>query len=72
MSLYVKQELEMNDLYKVLWGGAKDRWDNATDEQQYSVWSLINDVFFDSVPDLTKLNDFIWFECDDIFNACTD
>lgn len=72
MSLYVKQELEMNDLYKVLWGGAKDRWDNATDEQQCSVWSLINDVFFDSVPDLTELNDFIWFECDEIFNTCTD
>lgn len=70
MSLTVKRELEMEDLYDVLWGGAADRWKNATDEQRECVWETLIDIFQDNeveIPDMTTINDFIWFECDDIF-----
>lgn len=69
MSLTVKRELEMEDLYDVLWGGAADRWVNATDEQRERAWDLVTDIFEneDEIPDMTAVNDFIWFECDDIF-----
>lgn len=70
MSLTVKRELEMEDLYDVLWSGAADRWANATDDQRERVWDAIIDIFCDNAdeyPSMTEINDFIWFECDDIF-----
>ena len=69
MSLIIKQELEIYDLDNMLWSGAKERWDNATDSQKAIVWDILEDLFSGpaKLPDMTDVNDFIWFECDDIF-----
>ena len=75
MSLTIKQEIEMNDLYNMLWGGAKSKWDSATDKQRAYVWSLLIDIFQyneDKIPDITTINDFIWFDCEDIFDENED
>ena len=68
--MYVKTEININDLDRLLWSGAADRWANATDEQRERVWETL--VYFfanrDALPDMTTINDFVWFECDDIFN----
>jgi hypothetical protein len=69
--MYVKTEIDINDLDRLLWSGAADRWENATDEQRERVWEAIVDIFCDNAdeyPDMTTINDFVWFECDDIFN----
>jgi hypothetical protein len=67
-SIEVKQEVTYDDLANLLWSGARDKWVAATDEQREQVWSLLCDLFSDRIPDLTTINDIIWFDCDDIFN----
>lgn len=52
------------------WSGAKDtiaevRKANKMDELQ----AHIEDVFFKDVPTATQLNDYVWFNSEDIFNA---
>lgn len=69
--MYVKTEIDINDLGLLLWGGAADRCENATDEQREHVWDVIVDIFCDNAgeyPDMTTINNFVLFECDDIFN----
>lgn len=68
--MYIKQDYDIDDLYKLLWSGAKDRWDDATDEQRQQVWDRITNSWYDdeaNPPTMTDINDLIWFECDDIF-----
>ncbi len=73
-SLFVKEEITKDDLDHMLWSGAKQRWDNATDDQKERVWDILMEsvnVQMDStgdIPTKTEVNDFIWFECDDIFD----
>ncbi len=66
--MYIKQNYEMEDIYKHLWDGAKERWLDATDEQRQHVWDRIS-YYWDELnpPTMTEINDFIWFDCDDIF-----
>lgn len=52
------------------WSGAKDtiaevRKANKMDKLQ----AHIEDVFFKDVPTATQLNDYVWFNSEDIFNA---
>ena len=51
------------------WAGAKDRIDDATDEQIKKVEQRILE-FYDCggfIPTETQINDLVWFDCDDIF-----
>lgn len=63
----VKREIGFDDLDDFFWSGARDRWIDATDDQRERVWDLIQDIFTDEIPSETEVNDFVWFECDDIF-----
>lgn len=56
-----------SDLDNILWGGAADRWNDATNEQKDQVFWRLEDVFYNGARSLTDINDYIWFECDDIF-----
>lgn len=64
----VKRELDFYDLDSFFWSGAKDRWNDATDDQKELVWDRIQDIFMGEIPTETEINDFVWFECDDIFD----
>ena len=68
MGLVIKREYELDDLEYILWSGAREKWVAASDEQRERVWALLKDIFSDRIPDLTTVNDVIWFECDCIFN----
>lgn len=53
-----------------LWSGAKDRWDRASIETRREVYRRVLKHFATSdedLPSLEAINDFIWFECDDLF-----
>ena len=55
------------------WGGAKDKLDAATDEQRQAVYDRLEEVFYtfnDSFE--CDVNDFVWFDCDDIFDSAED
>lgn len=62
--MIVKREMDPEDFE--FWGRAKARMDDATEEQRQLVYARIEDAFVDDFPTETDVNDFVWFECDDI------
>lgn len=66
----VKFELTYDDMEYKLWSGARKNWVDATEDQRKQVWDMVQDVFMDGdIPTMTEVNDFVWFDCDDIFNG---
>lgn len=63
--MIVKREVDPEEFE--FWGGAKARVDDATEEQRQLVFARLEDVFLDDFPTKTDVNDYVWFECDDIF-----
>lgn len=50
------------------WGGARDRMNDATEEQKEAVYERLEEYTTDGTDwSETAINDFVWFECDDIF-----
>lgn len=54
------------------WAGAKDRMDSATDEQREEVYDQIEILCYEQECSMTDINDFVWFECDEIFDEDED
>lgn len=48
------------------WSGARDRVNDATDDQLERVAENLQ-LYFEGFTSETTINDFIWFDCDDIF-----
>lgn len=67
MLKYTVELNEPNDLDSLLWSGARDKWDSATNEQKDEVFWRLEDIFDSGAKSLTEINDYIWFCCDDIF-----
>lgn len=66
--LTIKKEIDFNDLKNMVWSGAVDTIQKIEDEQkQDSLMALLNEVFFERQPDITDVNDYLWFESDDIY-----
>lgn len=63
--MIVKREVDPEDFE--FWGGAKARMDDATEKQRQLVCARLEDVFVDDFPTEVDVNDFVLFECDDIF-----
>lgn len=49
------------------WSGAKDRMDDATEEQREAVYARIEEFAYWGDVTETAINDLVWFECGDIF-----
>lgn len=69
----VREEFDADfyDLKDRCWSGALDTLqdiENAGVEDEFM--DHLSDVFFDEVPELTELNDYIWFERESIYDAC--
>lgn len=64
MKIYKDMDIENFEF----WSGAKDRMDAITDAGiEEEVFDIIRDVFADEeYVDETAINDFVWFELDDI------
>ena len=54
------------------WSGAKERMDSATDEQREEVYEQIENLCSEQDCSQTDINDFVWFECDEIFDVDED
>lgn len=66
----VKETYYINDLYDLrdrCWSGALDRIDEAINNGvDKEFFDYIQEAFYgEDEPDITAINDFIWFECDD-------
>ena len=69
MTITVTRELDFNDLMDECWSGAIDTLntvaENNKEEELMSILAL--DCFVGGTPDLTDVNDLLWFEDDWIF-----
>ena len=67
-TITVRRELDFHDLMEECWSGAVDTlntiYENDKEEELMSLLAL--DVFGDT-PDLTEINDLLWFDSDWIF-----
>ena len=73
VSIYLKPSDEsIEDLKDYLsdnsWSGARDRIQGATEEQLNQVCDDLQQLFNDDYVSATTINDFIWFDCDNIFD----
>ena len=54
------------DLQNLCWGGALQRLDEIEElDLEDEFMDYLEEIFYDTTPSLTEINDFIWFECDD-------
>ena len=71
--MYIKQEMDFNDLMNNCWGGAIDTLNTINEwNKENELMEHLKDVFssyFDIVPTMTEVNDYLWFEWETIFEA---
>lgn len=68
--MYIKKEYNFNDLKSNVWSGAIDTINTIEEHnKQNALMDLLEEMFFDSIPDETQINDFLWFETDFIFET---
>lgn len=70
--MIVKHEITYDEMPDFLWGPARENWISATEDQRLAAWDAIEDVFSGEVPEDVAVNDFIAFECGDIFSSEED
>lgn len=70
MTITVKNAMDFNDLMYNCWSGAintlKVIEENGKEEE---LMNYLEDIFYDSTPTMTELNDCLWFEDEMIFEA---
>lgn len=71
--MYIKQEMDFNDLMNNCWGGAIDTLNTINEwNKENELIEHLKDVFgsyFDIVPTMTEVNDYLWFEWETIFEV---
>ena len=68
MTIQVTSELDFNDLMSQCWSGAVDTLNRIYDKNmEDDFMDLLNEIFECMSPTLTEVNDYIWFESDEIF-----
>ena len=70
MTITVKNEMDFNDLMNNCWSGAVDTLqvieENGKEEE---LMLLLDEIFLESIPTLTEVNDILWFEDEMIFES---
>ena len=65
----IKQDYDVSTLQYIAWGGAEDVLDRIMHEDKEDEFmDLFEQIFYDRVPDLTEVNDWLRFEWEDIFD----
>lgn len=71
--MYIKSDMGFNDLMNNCWSGAIDTLKTIEENgKEEELMGYLEDVFescFDSVPTMTEVNDYLWFEDETIFEA---
>ena len=68
--LEVKQEMSFEDLKNNCWSGALNTLSTIEEEgKEEELMNHLEDIFYDSTPTMTELNDYLWFEDELIYDA---
>ena len=59
----IKQDVNVWDLKDMLWSGGKDTLNEIIDlDKEDELMDFLEEVFSDKTPDITEVNDLLWFE----------
>ena len=71
--MYIKQDMDFNDLMNNCWSGAVDTLktieEHNKEEELMAHLEEIFESYFDNVPTMTEVNDYLWFEDEYIFQC---
>lgn len=71
--MYIKQDMDFNDLMNNCWSGAIDTLKTIEEhDKEDELMEYLKEAFgfyFDNVPTMTEVNDYLWFEDEAIFEA---
>ena len=70
MEITVKNEMSFEDLKNNCWSGAVDTLqvieENGKEEE---LMLLLDEIFLESIPTMTEVNDFLWFDDEMIYES---
>lgn len=70
MTITVKNEMDFNDLMNNCWSGALNTLSTIEEEgKEEEFMNHLEDIFYDTCPTMTELNDYLWFEDEGIFES---
>ena len=71
--MYIKKDFGFNDLTENCWSGAVDTLktieEHDKEEELMAHLEEIFESYFDNVPTMTEVNDYLWFEYEFIFKC---
>lgn len=69
-TITIKDEFSFYNLKDRVWSGAIDTMNRIADEhKEEELISLLNDYFCGDIPSMTAVNDVLWFNRDEIYDA---
>ena len=67
--MYIKKEMNWNDIKENSWSGAVQVIEEIENQgREDEAMNLIEEMFYDEVPDETDVNDFICFNIEDMLH----
>ena len=67
--MYIKQDMDFSDLMNNCWSGAINTLKTIEEhDKEEELMQLLEDAF-DECPDITRINDYLWFSDEDIFEC---
>ena len=68
--MYIKQDMDFNDLMHNCWSGAYDTLNRINEfNKENELMAHLEQQWLDEVPTMTEINDYLWFEDEAIFEA---
>lgn len=65
----IKKDYDVYQLYCEAWSGAEDILDKIMrEDKEDEFMDLFEQIFYDRIPSLTEINDWLRFEWEDIFD----
>ena len=67
-SIWVKDEFTFEDLKRQCWSGAIDTLKTIEGNSKEDLFmAILEEMYSEHIPTMTEVNDFLWFEDDEIF-----
>lgn len=67
--MYIKKDFGFEELKDNSWSGAVDTLEDIEKaDKEEELMELLEQVFFDEIPTDTEINDYLWFERDEIYS----
>ena len=71
--MYIKRYMDWDAIKENAWAGAVPVCEEIEKQgREDEAMNLIEEVFYDEVPDETAVNDFIWFDIENMMNLYED